>query len=62
MVNLATLLNDNQEKAHNPQWLYSVLQERISFLDTQLADKYKTGVDIERGMIQRLDNYKSLAD
>jgi hypothetical protein len=47
---------------HDTTWLFNLLQQKVQWLDRNLNDQQKEGVSIERSMIQRLDDFKNLAE
>jgi hypothetical protein len=51
LTNMEMCLAQNYEKAHDPEWLFKLLQEKILFLEDDLSAKQKVGVVIERQMI-----------
>lgn len=62
LTNLEMCMVSNYEKAHDPVWLFQLLQEKIHFLDDQLSARHRNGMEMERSVIQRLEDYKTLAN
>lgn len=60
--NIEMCLIENFSDSKDPTWLYDLLQDKIQYLETNLNATQSDGVEIERSVIQSLQEYKDLSE
>jgi hypothetical protein len=55
-------LIENYHESKDPGWLYTLLQDKIQYLDDKLNASQKNGIEIEHSIIQRLQEYRDLSE